>query len=135
MQGTDAGVHSFGPDAAPVLPGIGLDVWGQFPSLLRSGNNPAAADWSNTGLSIVDSGTTALGIFNETILVSGGTLAEVGQFNVTVTMNGRVLKSGRIAKKAGSLACGAPLSFTVPAGTPAPVLIRIQKVDGPDFRP
>lgn len=59
---------------------------------------------------------------------SGGPVGEAGQFNVTVTMNGRVLKSGRIDKTAGSLTCGAPLSFTVPAGKPAPVFIHLRKV-------
>lgn len=59
---------------------------------------------------------------------SGGSAADVGQFNVTVTMNGRVLMSGRIGKNAGSLTCGPPLSFTVPAGMPAPVAIHLRKV-------
>lgn len=109
MQGTDAGFHSFGPDAAPVLPGIGLDVWGQFPSLLRSGNNPAAADWSNTGLSIVDSETTVLGIFNETILVSGGTLAARRVQNLVLTSG--VPVSVSFLYKAGTSGRGRILLF------------------------
>ncbi len=86
MRGTDGVFHAFGPDEPPVLSGAGLDVWGQFSSLVRNGNNLGDTSWSSTsGLAVADLGTTALGLFNETELVSGGALAARRVQNVALS--------------------------------------------------
>lgn len=75
MQGADGVHHLFPAHEPPILPGAGLDIWGAFSSLVRNGNNLAAAGWSGTmGITANDLGTTALGIFREVELVGGGSL-------------------------------------------------------------
>lgn len=86
MRGADGVFHAFGPDEPPVLSGAGLDVWGQFSSLVRSGNNLAGTGWSSTsGLAVADLGTTALGLFNEVELISGGALGARRVQNVALS--------------------------------------------------
>ncbi|MEQ8268870.1 MAG: hypothetical protein RH982_16870 [Parvibaculum sp.] len=75
MQGADGVHHVFAANEPPILPGAGLDIWGELSSLVRNGNNLAAAGWSAAmGITANDLGTTALGIFREVELVGGGSL-------------------------------------------------------------